>query len=107
MKKNRPGVLLTCLAAPEDRRRVIRALFLHTTTLGVRETIQQRYTLRREVVSVETPDGPVRIKRAEGYGVEREKVEYDDAARIAARTGEPLAAVVARAIESARRQTGR
>ncbi|MDD6887686.1 MAG: nickel pincer cofactor biosynthesis protein LarC [bacterium] len=106
MKKNRPGVLLTCLAAPEDRGRVIRALFLHTTTLGVRETLQQRYTLRREVVSVETPDGPVRIKRAEGYGVERGKVEYDDAARIAARTGEPLAAVAARAIESARRQTG-
>ena len=103
MKKNRPGVLLTCLSAPENRERVLKALFLHTTTLGVREALLGRYTLKREIASVETPDGPVRIKRASGYGAEREKVEFDDAARIAAQTGESLAAVTARLLAAAHR----
>ena len=103
MKKNRPGVLLTCLSAPENRERVLKALFLHTTTLGVREAALDRYTLKRELASVETPDGTVRVKRASGYGVEREKIEYDDAARIAARTGESLGAATARLAAAARR----
>ena len=103
MKKNRPGVLLTCLSAPENRERVLKALFLHTTTLGVREALLGRYTLKRGIASVETPDGPVRVKRASGYGAEREKVEFDDAARIAAQTGESLAAVTARLLAAAHR----
>ncbi len=103
MKKNRPGVLLTCLSAPENRERVLKALFLHTTTLGVREALFGRYTLKREIASVETPYGPVRVKYASGYGAEREKVEFDDAARIAAQTGEPLAAVTARLLATAHR----
>lgn len=103
MKKNRPGVLLTCLSTPENRERVLKALFLHTTTLGVREALLGRYTIKREIASVETPDGPVRIKHASGYGAEREKVEFDDAARIAAQTGESLAAVTARLLAAAHR----
>ena len=35
----------------------------------------------------ETPCGPVRVKRSAGYGVEREKAEYDDLARIAREHG--------------------
>ncbi len=36
MKKNRPGVMLTCLCREEDREKMLSLLFAHTTTLGVR-----------------------------------------------------------------------
>ena len=39
--------------------------------------------LRRGIETVETPLGPVRVKRSEGYGVVREKAEYDDLAALA------------------------
>ena len=83
MKKNRPGVTLTCLCRPEQRDEMVRAMFRHTTTLGIRETLCRRYVLRRGTHTEETPYGPVRIKRSEGYGVTREKAEYDDLKRIA------------------------
>ena len=39
MKKNRPGVQLTCLCRLEDREKLVSVLFAHTTTLGVRESL--------------------------------------------------------------------
>lgn len=87
MKKNRPGLLLTCLCRPEQRGEMVRLLLRHTSTLGIRETVCRRYVLRRETGTVETPFGPVRVKVAEGYGVTRRKAEYDDLARIAAEHG--------------------
>ena len=83
MKKNRPGVILTCLCRESQREEMVRALFRHPTTLGIRETLCRRYVLRRETETVETPYGPVRVKRSEGWGVQREKAEFDDLRRIA------------------------
>lgn len=83
MKKNRPGVILTCLCREAQRDEMVRAMFRHTTTLGIRETLCRRYVLRRGEETVETPYGPVRVKRSEGYGVQREKAEFDDLKRIA------------------------
>ena len=96
MKKNRPGVLLTCMCHAAEREAVLRTLFLHTTTLGVRESVCTRWTLDRTARTVDTPDGPVRVKQAQGWGVRREKAEYEDLAQIARRTGESLAQVRAR-----------
>lgn len=90
MKKGRPGVLLTLLCRQEDRERMARLLFQHTTTLGVRETLCGRYVLERDVETVDTPNGPVRRKTARGWGVERQKWEYDDLARIARAENLPL-----------------
>ena len=42
-----------------------------------------RYVLSREVEEKETEWGTVRIKRAKGMGVKKEKIEYEDLARIA------------------------
>jgi len=90
MKKNRPGVLLTCLCRPEKREDLIRLLFRHTTTLGIRETVCRRYTLRRTEHVVQTEYGPVRVKRASGWGVTREKPEYEDLAHLARERDIPL-----------------
>ncbi|MBQ9413026.1 MAG: nickel pincer cofactor biosynthesis protein LarC [Oscillospiraceae bacterium] len=83
MKKGRPGILLTVLCPERLRDEMLRALFLHTATLGVREQVCARYTLERSLETVETARGPVRVKKASGWGVTREKAEYEDLARIA------------------------
>ena len=87
MKKNRPGVMLTVLCKSEESEKLLQCLFRHTTTLGVRESVCPRYTLRRSFRTVETEAGPVRMKCAEGFGVRREKPEFEDLARIARERG--------------------
>ena len=87
MRKNRPGVQLTCLCRLEAREKLVSVLFAHTTTLGVRESLCARYTLARSQRTVETEHGPVRVKEARGWGVTREKPEYEDVANIAREHG--------------------
>ncbi len=90
MKKNRPGTELHCICRIDKRDIVLKQIFINTTTLGVRETICNRYVLTREVNKIDTPYGEVRVKKAYGYDVCRSKLEYDDIAGIARRTGKSL-----------------
>ena len=87
MKKSRPGTLLRVLCRAEDRERLLALLFRHTTTIGVRETVTRRYVLDRRVQTLQTPYGEVRKKVSVGWGVRREKYEYEDLARIARERG--------------------
>ena len=87
MKKSRPGLLLTVLCQPEDRERMLELLFRLTSTLGIRESLCRRYILRREKGRIETPYGPVGVKKARGYGVERAKPEYEDLKALAEASG--------------------
>lgn len=82
MKKNRPGILLTAIVTKEDKDAVVKAIFTNTTTIGIREKVCDRYVLDRQIETVDTPFGSVRIKRSSGYGVNTSKVEFDDLARI-------------------------
>ena len=102
MKKSRPGMLLSVMCREQDRDRMIRLIFTHTTTLGVRENISRRYTLARRQETVETRYGAVRKKVSEGYGVTRMKYEYEDLARIARENGLSLAEAAKEAAESDR-----
>ncbi len=83
MKKSRPGTLISVMCRPEDREKMVRMLFRHTTTIGIREQRYRRYTLDRSVETVSTPYGDIRKKIAAGYGVTRQKYEYEDLARAA------------------------
>ena len=94
MKKSRPGTLLCVMCKEADKDKLLRLLFQHTTTLGVRENRSQRYTLDRHVETVQTKYGPVRKKVATGYGVAREKYEYEDLAAIARQQGLSIAQVL-------------
>jgi len=98
MKKNRPGVMLTVLCRPEQRQEMIRLLFLHTTTLGVRETTQSRCTLTRRTGELTTPYGSLSCKISEGYGVTRCKPEYEDLAKFAREQGCSIAEIRAKAV---------
>ncbi|MEA4932044.1 MAG: LarC family nickel insertion protein [Lawsonibacter sp.] len=83
MKKSRPGTLLCVLCSESEKEAIVRLIFRHTTTLGIRETTYQRHTLTRAIVPVETPFGPVRQKQSYGYEVTRAKFEFEDIAQIA------------------------
>ncbi len=87
MKKSRPGTLICVICAERDRDEIVRLIFRHTTTIGVRETALRRYVLDRRIETAETPEGTVRRKVSEGYGVTRVKYEFDDLARIAREKG--------------------
>ncbi len=94
MKKNRPGVLLTCMCREDDREAMLRTIFRHTSTLGVRVSVCDRYTLSRRQYAVQTPDGKIRVKESSGWGVLRRKAEFEDLARIARQTGKSIAEVL-------------
>lgn len=96
MKKSRPGHLLHVICREADKDALVRALFAHTTTIGIRENRFRRYTLDRRIETIETADGPVRRKCSTGYGVSREKFEHDDLARIAGAQGLSLREAEAR-----------
>ena len=96
MKKSRPGHLLHAICREADKDALVRALFAHTTTIGIRENRFRRYTLDRRIETIETVDGPVRRKCSTGYGVSREKFEHDDLARIADAQGLSLREAEAR-----------
>lgn len=87
MKKSRPGVMLCVLCREEQREDMVHLLLRHTTTLGVRETRHRRYTLSRSQDTVDSPWGPVARKTSQGWGVRRQKPEFEDLARIAREQG--------------------
>lgn len=93
MKKSRPGVMLTCMCRADKRDEMLRCIFKHTTTLGVREYVCNRYNLTRSIDTVQTEYGAVRIKKAEGYGVKRSKAEYDDIAKLARKNDTTIAEI--------------
>ena len=87
MKKSRPGTLIRVLCKETDQAGILHLIFKYTTTIGVRQTEMQRYILDRKEETVDTIFGSVRRKRSSGYGVTREKWEYEDLARIAREKG--------------------
>lgn len=84
MKKNRPGILLTCICEPKDRERLTSLFFLHTTTRGVRYQMFDRAKLTSEIETCHLAYGDVRIKKSSGYGVQKEKAEFEDLKKISA-----------------------
>ena len=87
MKKNRPGVLLSVLCKKENKDEIVKSIFINTTTLGIRETEYPRYVLERKTETIDSEFGPIRKKISYGYGVKREKLEYDDVAKAAKENG--------------------
>lgn len=94
MKKNRPGVLLTCLCQPEDREKMTGLFFLHTSTRGVRYQIYERSKLESTFETRSTSYGDIRIKRSDGYGIEKIKPEFEDLKSIVLKNGCSLADVM-------------
>ena len=101
MKKNRPGTLLTIIAQPDARERLMSIVFRESTTIGIRYTEMTRECLDREKVEVLTPFGPVTVKVARRNGeVLNASPEFEDCARVAAEHNRPVKEVHAAAIKA-------
>lgn len=84
MKKSRLGVLLTVICHPEHRQVCETILFRETTTLGIRHTLQNRSILKRDIQTVETQYGAVRVKVGfSGKKITNVQPEYEDCAKLA------------------------
>jgi uncharacterized protein (TIGR00299 family) protein len=100
MKKNRPGTLLTVVAAPGMRERLTTTIFTETTTIGVRFREMQRECLERETVMVQTPLGAIRFKVARRDGrMLNAAPEFDDCLRLATEHARPVKDVQALALK--------
>ena len=86
MKKSRSGILLTVICHPKIAHSCKEIIFRQTTTLGIRERTQQRSILDREIQSVETKYGAVRVKIAswrKDKQILNVQPEYEDCANLA------------------------
>ena len=92
MKKSRSGTLLTVICHPEKMAACEGILYQETTTLGIRRRLQERSCLPREIHTVATELGPVRVKVAyRGNSKEAINVqpEYEDCAQLARESDRP------------------
>jgi len=98
MKKNRPGLKMTCVCPVADVDRFAELIFRETTTIGIRYTLAERKTLERRFQSVETPYGPVKMKISLMDGCVVNCVpEFEDCRSLAKEKGVPLKEVQAAA----------
>lgn len=83
MKKNRPAVMLSVLCKQDDTEKLSDIILRETSTIGIRLQELERITLKREIRTVETELGEVRVKLVIVRGLERIQPEYEDCARLA------------------------
>jgi uncharacterized protein (DUF111 family) len=94
MKKNRPGVVVEAIVAPEHRAAVAAVLFAETTTIGVRCHAVTRLKVARRIEQVATPYGSIAVKVAGGEGTpELVSPEYESCRAAAEQYGVPLRVV--------------
>jgi len=91
MKKNRPGVLLTCLCEEADLDKFIGLFFLHTSTQEVRYQTFTRAKLESTIESRHSSYGNIRVKKSSGYGIEKEKLDFEDLKSIVLKNGITIA----------------
>jgi hypothetical protein len=86
MKKSRLGILLTVICGLDKIAICENMIFQETTTLGIRRTIQERSILKREIQSIDTVYGQIRLKVAYKESINQPitvQPEYEDCAAIA------------------------
>ncbi|MEW5767978.1 MAG: nickel pincer cofactor biosynthesis protein LarC [bacterium] len=78
MKKNRPGLLLTVLAELSSQDQISSLILSETTSLGLRFSQQRRRKLSRQVKTINTKYGPIRVKIAAVGDEQKISPEYED-----------------------------
>lgn len=94
-RKGRPALSVTVILPPERRGEVLDVLFRESTTLGVRESLQDRAVLDREFRPVETPWGTVQVKLGLWKGrVVNAMPEFSSCVEVAESAGVPVKKVL-------------
>lgn len=94
MKKNRPGVCLSVLCETADADQFSELILRHTSAFGVRRWTAERRKLRREIQTVRTAYGDVKVKigRLDGRVVQAAP-EYESCKKLAEAKGAPLKSI--------------
>jgi len=101
MKKGRTGVQLTVLCRPDLVPELRDLLFRETTTIGLHWRLENKTSLAREFVSVQTQWGTVQIKIARWHSgkIANAAPEYEDCRRLATSNSVPLKQVMQEAMQ--------
>ena len=92
MKKGRIGIRLSVTVTAEKLQKILDTLFLETTTFGIRLRKDRRRTLKREIQTIETSYGPLRIKNgfdANGNHI-KSHIEFEDVKRLSVEKNIPF-----------------
>jgi hypothetical protein len=94
MKKNRPGVLLSVLCAPEEADKFCEMILRETSAFGVRRSMAERRKLRRQFVTAPTlyGDATVKIGTLDGNIVQTAP-EFESCKKLALEKNVPLKTV--------------
>lgn len=87
MKKNRQGTEISCLIDRIYREKVLRYMFKHLSTIGIREFEARRHSMDRIPVRINANGDKIDIKVSDGYGSFKVKLEHDDLKKISEKTG--------------------
>jgi uncharacterized protein (TIGR00299 family) protein len=88
MKKGRLGTLVTALLPPALGPALRQVWWRHSSSLGVRESLQRRWRLARQLERISTPLGEVGLRWVSlPDGRRRAKAEYEDLAALARQHG--------------------
>ena len=87
MKKGRPGFELSCICRKEDTERLSVYILAHTSTRGVRVSGAERYEMLYRFEERDTEYGRIRVKVSEGFGIRKQKPEYEDLKKAAETQG--------------------
>ncbi len=101
MKKGRSGIQMTVLCKPELVPTLRELMLRETTTIGLHWRVEQKASLAREFVPVQTQWGAVQMKIARWTSGEVANVsaEFEDCKRIAKQHGVPLKRVMQEAMQ--------
>lgn len=91
MKKNRPGIILSCIANNRDQDKLVNIIFKETSTIGLRISHPQRIELEREKRKIKTKYGEIEVK----IGRYKDRIinispEYADCKKLAEKKGVSL-----------------
>lgn len=100
MKKGRSGIQMTVLCKPELAPALRELMLRETTTIGLHWRVEQKASLAREFVPIQTQWGPVQMKIARWANgdVANVSAEFEDCRRLAKEHSVPLKRVMQEAM---------
>ncbi len=107
MKRGRPAIKLTVIAPNEKVEALGAIIFAETPSIGLRTYQAERQVLSREILSIRTDFGPIRVKVARQMGaIANLMPEYKDCVTAARMQGVPLKVVWQATVAQALQEVG-
>jgi uncharacterized protein (DUF111 family) len=98
MKRSRPGIILSVLAALPDAEVLTNLIFLETTTIGVRTQLMNRLILPRTMNTIKIGQDTVRVKTSMVGKKQKATPEFHDCLTLAKKSGRPIREILEEAV---------